>query len=189
MASEIPHIDTLHGEEFLPFLEYYVSNKGRVWSNSRNKFICQNMKRYTSNGKRKAYKHFGNPTNAIHHVVMQLFGPTNPRPSYFTDIDHIDHQDWHDNRIENLRWSPRWQNQLNTNSKGWCYRIGEGLTKPYRSQIGTPVKRISLGYYTTPEEAHERYCEARKRAMQLTLLDFVVRTRNSVESFVKTGAW
>ena len=187
MSFEIPHVDTFPGEEFLPFQKYYVSNMGRVWSNARRKFICEDLQKTQPNGK-KSYKTFGHPTKTLHHAVMQLFGPVNKYPDYLTDIDHIN-RDWHDNRISNLRWLPHWQNNMNTNAKGWGFLNDKYRTLPYQAQIQIPVKCVSLGMYATPEEAHEKYCEARERAMKLNLLDFVVRTKESIESFVKTDVF
>ena len=57
----------------------------------------------------------------------------------------------------------------------------------YRVLIRTPVRRIDLGHFDTTEEAHAVYLAARDRAMRLSLGDFVIRTKESIISFVKTG--
>ena len=71
-------------------------------------------------------------------------------------------------------------------TKGYCFHKESGK---YETKIGTPVKIISLGYFDTPEEAAAVYFPARDRAMELSLGDLVIRTPESVVSYVKTGAW
>ena len=81
---------------------------------------------------------------------MRLFGPPNPNPEYFDCIDHIS-GDIHDDSIENLRWLPIFQNNIwSQKTKGYCFHKASGK---YETKIGTPVKKVSLGYYDTPEEA------------------------------------
>ena len=66
-------------------------------------------------------------------------------------------------------------------------KVIETVRQKYEVKIGTPVKYIFLGYFDNKEEARARYLEARDRAMQLCLGDLVIRTKNSIESFIKTG--
>ena len=76
-------------------------------------------------------------------------------------IDHINHiKD--DNRWTNLRDATNSQNQANrlklknntSGYKGVCWHIAR---KKWIAQIMYMNKLIHLGYYTTPEEAHEAY--------------------------------
>jgi hypothetical protein len=183
----------LSGEEWLPFRNYMVSNKGRVFSNRKQRLVCRKddvpykhpdgTPRYRiicwcDDGKRTC--------RTVSKIVMRLFGPPNPNPEYFDCIDHIS-WDYHEDSIENLRWLPKFQNSLwSKKTKGYSFH---NISAKYQAQIRTPVKRISLGLHNTPEEAEAVYFAARDRAMELCLGDLVIRTPESVVSYVKTGAW
>lgn len=79
--------------------------------------------------------------------------------------DQIDHKngDCSDDSIENLRISSQSQNQANkkrprnntTGYKGVSYR--KECQRPYKAQIGFNKKKIVIGYFYTPQEAHEAY--------------------------------
>jgi len=77
-------------------------------------------------------------------------------------IDHID-GDKSNNRISNLRLATHEQNLYNqkvnsTNTSGY-----KGVVQYYsrwRAYICINYKRINLGTFDTPEEAHKAYCEA-----------------------------
>jgi hypothetical protein len=79
------------------------------------------------------------------------------------DIDHINGEIL-DNRWSNLREATKLQNQHNkkmskSNRSGYK---GVYLTKrhKYRSRIRVNKKELFLGYYDTPEEAHDAYVTA-----------------------------
>ena len=84
------------------------------------------------------------------------------------DGDVVDHVNGCglDNRRSNLRPASRAQNQWNagrtkTNTSGW-----KGVSRhkcSWRAQINVNGKRVRLGSFPTPEEAHAAYCEAAKR--------------------------
>ena len=83
------------------------------------------------------------------------------------DIDHINGVR-SDNRFENLREATRAQNMQNekrARSTNKCGFLGVSLhgTK-WRAQIVIDGKRIGLGSYATPEQAHEVYL-AKKREL------------------------
>jgi hypothetical protein len=77
------------------------------------------------------------------------------------DIDHKN-MDRADNRFENLRESDRTHNRANTGRrsdnksgfKGVCFRPKSGK---YHAQIQYKGKPYHLGYYDTPQDAHEAY--------------------------------
>lgn len=82
-------------------------------------------------------------------------------------IDHID-GDKQNNSFVNLREVTRSENQQNRQLKAQCNsRSGllgvqwYGPTGKWRAMIRVNNKRISLGYYATPEEAHQKYLEAK----------------------------
>lgn len=79
-------------------------------------------------------------------------------------VDHED-MDKTNNKIKNLRQATQSQNQHNkpmqknnsTGFKGVCY---DKRNKKFKSSISVCGKPLSLGYYKTPEEAHEAYKQA-----------------------------
>ena len=82
-------------------------------------------------------------------------------------IDHID-GDPANNRIENLRPATASQNNLNRgkhkrNTSGykgvtWVATVGR-----YSARIAIGEKRLFLGYFDDPKEAHQAYCESAKQ--------------------------
>lgn len=82
-------------------------------------------------------------------------------------VDQIDHINLSkkDNRIANLRECTMSQNKANSalssnNTSGfkgvaWCKNL-----KKWRAYLRFSGKRISLGYYHTPSDAHAAYCKA-----------------------------
>lgn len=87
-----------------------------------------------------------------------------------TDAPRVDHEDTNplNNQRENLRPSTHAQNlwnrgkQVNNKSgyKGVCKISDFQRRKCWIAQIAVKGKHIHLGYYHTPEEAHEAYKEA-----------------------------
>lgn len=81
------------------------------------------------------------------------------------NIDHIN-GNRADNRFENLRAATLSQNCMNrgkpvSNSSG--YKGVRNSRNRWRATIGSGGKRYYLGYFDTPEEAYEAYCEAAKK--------------------------
>jgi hypothetical protein len=82
------------------------------------------------------------------------------------EVDHIN-GDTLDNRKCNLRICSRVQNSRNrkpgpnkTGYKGVFYREDR---KKFTAQIRVNYKMYFLGYFDTPEEAYQAYCEASKK--------------------------
>jgi len=74
------------------------------------------------------------------------------------EIDHID-VNRINNHISNLRIVSKQQNQFNrTKAKGFHYNK---RIKKYQAYIGVNSKMIFLGLYTTEEEAHQAYLNAK----------------------------
>lgn len=80
------------------------------------------------------------------------------------EIDHINH-----NRVnclkENMRICTRQQNQYNqpmqkSNTSGYKGIDFHKSSGKYRARIRVHGKRINLGYYNSPTEAHAEYCRA-----------------------------
>jgi hypothetical protein len=98
----------------------------------------------------------GRKTKRIHRLIGEIFIPN---PSGLPQIDHIN-GDRGDNRIANLRWCSRNQNQHNkgkckTNTsgfKGVCREDGK-----WRASIWLNNKFNRIGSFDTPEEAFDAY--------------------------------
>ena len=81
-------------------------------------------------------------------------------------IDHINGNPL-DNRIVNLREATNYENSQNiykpqtNNTSGF---LGVTLKKnKWRAKITVKGKMLSLGYYTSPEDAHKAYLEAKRK--------------------------
>lgn len=81
------------------------------------------------------------------------------------DLDHINGNK-QDNRIENLRVASRLVNNQNLHkakSPSKCGLLGvEKNHNGWRARIRVGGKRIGLGTFKTPEEAHETYIKAKR---------------------------
>jgi len=74
-------------------------------------------------------------------------------------VDHINH-DTLDNREGNLRIITDQKNKWNRrNSKGYSWHKGH---KKYIATITVNRKNVHLGYFDTPEEAHQAYLKAKQ---------------------------
>jgi len=74
--------------------------------------------------------------------------------------DHINHNTL-DNRRANLRAVTHQQNHFNRkNIKGYSWRK---FAKKYRAKITLNGKQIYLGYFSTTEDAHNAYLQAKKQ--------------------------
>jgi hypothetical protein len=83
------------------------------------------------------------------------------------DVDHKNHNGL-DNRRANLRLATRTQNLGNlqmrsTNTSGYKGVSWDEASGQWRAQITEDGKRVNLGRYNTPEEAHAAYMEASNR--------------------------
>lgn len=76
-------------------------------------------------------------------------------------IDHINGNP-SDDRIENLREATWADNCRNSRKRSGSYNLKgvEFTGSKYRSSIKVNYKKYELGYYKTPELAHEAYCLA-----------------------------
>jgi hypothetical protein len=86
------------------------------------------------------------------------------------EIDHINRVR-HDNRIANLRDVTRLENNDNRiappKPSGRPLGVDRGPEGHFRAKITCRGRRFDLGYYQTPEEAHEVYLRAVQRARSL----------------------
>lgn len=87
---------------------YEISNRGRLWSNIRNKYLGSKDKKtgyisaslYNEEGERLS--------TTIHRLVGEAFIP-NDDPENKTEINHKNYKPY-DNRVENLEWVSRQEN-------------------------------------------------------------------------------
>lgn len=83
-----------------------------------------------------------------------------------TKVDHIN-GDWTDNRWENLRKATNAENVRNqrgrSSSAGLKGVHRNGKAKRWRGRICVDGRHLHLGYFNTPEEAHEAYWAAAQK--------------------------
>jgi len=83
------------------------------------------------------------------------------------EVDHINGKT-DDNRLCNLRLANRSQNSQNkrkpqaNNKSGFLGVIYWWRTKTWKAQIQVDGKPVSIGYFKTPEQAHEAYLKAKR---------------------------
>jgi hypothetical protein len=84
-------------------------------------------------------------------------------------VDHKDRNTFN-NKKENLRLCTHAENMRNCKKNTKNTSGYKGVTchsnckkKKWHARIKVNKKRISLGYFVTPEEAHKAYCEASKK--------------------------
>jgi len=107
-------ITLLVNEKFVSipvFDNYLISNMGRCYNTKTKRFVGspddRGYVRVTLN--QDGFQQ----SSDMHQLVMQYHGP--PQPKGKTEIDHIN-KDKTDNRIKNLRWVSRSENNKNRNS-------------------------------------------------------------------------
>lgn len=137
-----------------------VDNGNVVWSSTRsNRAVKGNLFGALIDGYRRGRI---NKHNCHAHQVA-YFLQYGQWPDKF--VDHKD-GDRSNNRKENLRLASHSENARNAisrvNSTGYkgVYKSTQKLKKPYTSEIVKDNKRIYLGYFETPEQAHEAYKQA-----------------------------
>jgi len=133
---------------------YQVSTHGRIRNLRRNKILkCA----FRTDG----YYHvcIGRKLYLVHRLVAMAFLPADPEKKF------IDHKDGNraNNHIDNLRYCTQAENSRNrvrhkNNTSGFkgVSRVG----RKYRACIHANRRRIHLGCFDTPEEAHAAYCNA-----------------------------
>jgi len=129
--------------------DYFVSNIGLV-RNKRGKILSPRQRNgYLSYGLYldKKMKQFN-----VHRLVALAFIPN---PNNKLEVDHIN-RDKQDNRVENLRFATRSENNSNRRKKEGGSSIFKGVRFNQGHWTAT-VKRIHLGFYKTEREAGQAY--------------------------------
>ena len=129
---------------------YIVYPDGRVYSVRRNKF-----KKPSINKNGYFYVRIYNKIHKIHRFVAQLFIEN---PNNFDTVNHKNGNKL-DNHIENLEWVTQRQNVSHYHNS----KFPGVFLRPsgrYGSQIYINAKRLKLGTFDTPEEAHQAYLNA-----------------------------
>ena len=142
-------------KDIIDYPNYKISNLGRIWSNYKKDFMILNNhnKRYyqiklSNKGKRKPF--------LVHRLVALAFIPN---PNNLPEIDHINNIKT-DNRLDNLRWVNRSQNNHNkriqkNNTTGYKnIIIVKGRKKKYK--VSVYINKVhKQKYFYTIEEAIE----------------------------------
>ena len=140
--------------EIQDYPNYMIYEDGRVYNKKRNIFMKPTLDNVgyliiglSENGKRIQ--------TSIHRLIA-LHYITNPdnKPC----VDHID-RDRQNNNIENLRWVTMRENCSNSCRSSEYIGVRK-IGNRYRAEIKVDAKRISLGTYSTQEEASMVYKKA-----------------------------
>lgn len=158
--SELEVFKTIPGYE-----NYSVSNIGRVRDDESGLLVrvgnhnkgYKNVHLFDNNGQCKKY--------LIHRLVAQAFIP-NPENKFFVDHKNGDRAD---NRLENLRFCTRTENNRNTrirknNTTGHKGITFVNKTQKWVARIGIDGKRYHLGTFETLDQAVEA---RRKKAKEV----------------------
>ena len=119
--------------------DYEVNEEGEV--RRGGKVLKGNM---TWNG----YMRVGKKNHLVHRLIAECYLP-NPFNKH--DVDHINGIR-HDNRLCNLRWATRSENNINKKIKGIVFHQGK-----WRPRVQKDGKCYYFGLYETKEEATEAY--------------------------------
>lgn len=142
---------TSKNEEFYFDLEDYDLIKDYCWHIDKDGYVCTND---YNNGKNNHKK--------MHRLIMNCIGAN-------YDIDHKNGKlSKYDNRKSNLRVATRSQNNMNHDLRSDNTSGATGVTwnnrkNKWHSRIFINNKRISLGYYTSFEDAVEARKEAEEK--------------------------
>lgn len=109
----------------------------------------------------------------VGHLVMAAFGPPRPTPKHTVDHRNVVRTD---DRIDNLRWLDRSDQLRNQRVRNRHGLVGvcpnpRSPTRPYMALArprGEDRRKIYLGSYATPEEAHIAYVAFRDSQMENT---------------------
>jgi hypothetical protein len=148
------------------FIGYDAENGELFWKEKPNR----NIRIGRRIGRPNSWGHmsfsFQGRTCMVHRVIWLI--ATGSFPKY--EIDHID-GDKSNNVLSNLRDVQRAVNQQNmrrahkSNKSGFLGVFKEPTNhpnRPWRACIKKEGKSISLGYFDTPEKAHEAYLKAKR---------------------------
>lgn len=109
------------------------------------------------------YAHRRNPSNKTTSQMLHRLILSRMLDRPLGRFEYVDHKDRNglNNCRENLRLSTPSQNSANQRLQITSSQKYKGVTKQgnlYRAQIVYQREHIHIGYYKTPEEAHEAYC-------------------------------
>jgi len=94
--------------------QYSVTEDGRIWSHKRNRFLTPHyIKGYLRIGLRDSSDNQNRKMHLVHRLVAEAYIEN---PDEKPEVNHIN-SDRSDNRIENLEWATRCEN----NGHAWKY--------------------------------------------------------------------
>lgn len=162
-AFEVNELD----EAIKHFIAYDHEVGALFWKNNPNRSIAAEK----MIGRPNSWGHicfgFRGKTLMAHRVAWFIYYGTWPKYS----IDHMNGNP-SDNRIANLRDVPQCINQQNkrrahknnkTGLLGVSRHQKKNLQRPWRACIKAGGKSRTLGFYSTPEDAHLAYIAAKKK--------------------------
>ena len=97
----------------------------------------------------------------VHFLVLSTF-KKNPRPTFYTMVDHIN-RNTKDNRLMNLRWSNARLNGLNSNARGFSFCK---KSNKFHAQIMINGRGKLLGLFKYSVNARRAYLEAKREALK-----------------------
>lgn len=155
------------------FPRYSISTMGRIKVNETSKIMALFLAGpATSKYYSTPLSENGKKTNCKPHRLVALHFI--PNPSGLTDVDHIN-GDRLDNRVENLRWASRSQNNANCRGrrtyggkapssqyKGvlWSKQRGKWMARICLPSNDGKLRQKFLGYYVTEKAAADAYDRA-----------------------------
>ena len=137
-------------EKFICNNRYIVYCDGRVWSVKRNRFL-----NFAKHPKGYLRMRIDKKQHMVHRIIAECFIPN---PDNLPEVNHKN-MDKTDNRVENLEWCTSRQNkqhQVKSVKQFFGVRHHKQTDK-YQARVWFNNRNNSLGYFNTPEEAHNCY--------------------------------
>ena len=154
---------TMTAEEARQLFSYNPETGDLAWRVSPNSRAPVGRVIRTDNGAGYYHATFRGVRYYVHRLVWLISTGSWPEGL----IDHID-GDPTNNRIENLRQASHAENTRNSarrrdNTSGFKGVDFYRRTGRYRARIEVDGRKLDLGTYDTPQEAHAAYCAAAKK--------------------------
>jgi len=137
----------------------YVNRGGDLWRWVRHRLSTPKFKKIDTVPRQDGYIYpeIGRKHVLQHRIIASAFLGLDMSNTKI-QVDHINGVT-HDNRVENLRLVTHQQNQFNNHkAKGYHWNKQAGK---WKSQIYLNGRKIYLGVFDTPDDAHNAYLNAK----------------------------